>query len=161
MQDIPDLLNSLKQVPNILAEFVKTIPDDKMNRRRGDGFWTVAEHLSHLAQVQPMLLVRLERIDTEDHAQFVPYIPGEDESSTPEMLPPVIALAQFAGFRETQLALLESTDPAAWQKTATHPEYDQYSLIILVRHILMHDYWHMYRMEELWLTKEEYLTKVE
>jgi len=27
----------------------------------------------------------------------------------------------------------------------------------LERHILMHDHWHMYRMEELWLTRDAYL----
>jgi hypothetical protein len=25
----------------------------------------------------------------------------------------------------------------------------------------MHDFWHMYRIEELWLTRDGYLTKVE
>ena len=52
-------------------------------------------------------------------------------------------------------------DAGTWQKTATHPEYAQYSFYILVRHILMHDHWHMYRMEELWLTRDEYLTQLE
>jgi hypothetical protein len=26
--------------------------------------------------------------------------------------------------------------------------------------MLMHDYWHMYRMEELWLTRNDYLTSL-
>ena len=56
------------------------------------------------------------------------------------------------------LGVWPAATPADWEKTATHPEYEQYSLIILARHILMHDHWHMYRMEELWLTRDEYLT---
>jgi hypothetical protein len=35
------------------------------------------------------------------------------------------------------------------------------SLCSLVRHILMHDYWHIYRIEELRLTKERYLTMLD
>jgi hypothetical protein len=55
--------------------------------------------------------------------------------------------------------LARSCGPEAWEKPGVHPEYDQYSLEILLRHILTHDGWHMYRMEEIWLAKDESLTK--
>jgi len=158
MQDIPDLLDGLRGSINILSAFVTAIPENKLNRRRSAGFWTVAEHASHLAQVQPMLLERLRRFLGEDRPEFVPYIPGdaEEEEKPPEMETKA-TLTEFAQCRRQQLALLEKADDAAWQKTAIHPEYDLYSLYILTRHILMHDHWHMYRMEQLWLTKDEFL----
>ena len=162
MQDIPDLLEGLRLSANILSAFVPTIPNDKMNLRRGDGCWTIAEHVSHLATVQPMLLERIQRFLDEDQPRFVPYIPGDDE---PESLPPQLeagpALERFSYSRDQQLALLEQVDVDDWQKKGSHPEYKHYSLYILVRHILMHDHWHMYRMEELWLTRDAYLTKLE
>jgi uncharacterized damage-inducible protein DinB len=80
VKDIPDLLKGLERTGRILSEFVQSIPAEKMNLRRGEGFWTIAEHVSHLAQLQPMLL---------------------------------------------------------------------------------HDYWHMYRMKELWLTRDAYLMKLD
>jgi uncharacterized damage-inducible protein DinB len=158
MRDIPDLLDGLRGSINILSAFVMALPEDKLNRRRGAGFWTVAEHASHLAQVQPMLLERLKRFLDEERPEFVPYIPGdaEEEEKPPEMETKA-ALAEFAQCRQHQLALLEKADDAAWQKTAIHPEYDLYTLYILTRHILMHDHWHMYRMEQLWLTRDEFL----
>ncbi len=70
------------------------------------------------------------------------------------------ALDQFARCRNEQLVLLDGANDVAWQKQATHPEYESYSLYILTRHTLMHDYWHMYRIEELWLTRDKYLTKM-
>jgi len=163
VQDIPDLLESLRRSPNILSRFVRTIPESKLDVRRGEGFWTVAEHCSHLAQVQPMLLKRFERFMNEDKPEFVPYIPdaGKEEPETPPRMSIESALDQFARNRASQLQLLERADDITWQKTATHPEYDQYSLYILTRHALMHDHWHMYRMEELWLTKDAYLTRLE
>ena len=42
MKDIPDILDDLKRSGPILSEFVKSIPADKMNLRRGEGFWTIA-----------------------------------------------------------------------------------------------------------------------
>lgn len=163
MSDIIDLLDGLRRTPNVLSAFVRTIPKKKLDLRRGEGFWTIAEHVSHLAQVQPMLLERLQRFMNEDHPEFVPYIPGEDEEEphTPFRMDIATAVKQFTEHRNNQLELLEVADDSAWQKQATHPEYEHYSLYILVRHILMHDYWHMYRMEELWLSRDAYLTKLE
>jgi uncharacterized damage-inducible protein DinB len=161
MQDIRDQLETLRRTPKILFEFVKLIPQDKLDLRRGEGFWTIAEHVSHLAQVQPMLLNRFERFMDEDHPEFVPYIPGEAEEDTesPPRMDIKAALDQFTEYRGKQLLLLEGADDASWEKTATHPEYETYSLYILTRHVLMHDYWHMYRIEELWLSKDKYLTR--
>jgi uncharacterized damage-inducible protein DinB len=163
MQDRRDILEGLRRTPKVLSEFVKAVPEDKMDLRRGKDFWTIAEHVSHLAQVQPMLLGRIERFMNEDHPEFVPYVPGndEDEPATPPRMDMIAALEQFAHDRNEQIVVLEDADNISWQKAATHPEYEQYSLYILVRHILMHDYWHMYRMEQLWLTKDGYLTKLE
>lgn len=162
MQDKKELLEGLRLTPAILAAFVRTIPANKLDVRRGEGFWTVAEHISHLAEVQPMLLGRFQRFMAEEHPEFIPYLPGagEEAPATPPRMEMDTALAQFAEVRRQQLQLLDGADDATWQKSATHPEYDLYSLYILVRHTLMHDYWHMYRMEELWLTKDAYLTRV-
>lgn len=76
MHGIRDLLAALRQSPKILSEFVGTIPVEKLDLRRGEGFWTVAEYVSHLAQVQPMLLTRFERFMREEYPEFVPYIFG-------------------------------------------------------------------------------------
>src|SRR6185369_5407014 len=150
MQDIPDLLETLRRSPKILSQFVLSIPESKLDLRRGEGFWTVAEHCSHLAQVQPMLLKRIERFMNEDKPEFVPYIPGggKEEPVSPPRMSIESALDQFAHFRASQLLLLESADDLAWKKSALHPEYEEYSLYILTRHVLMHDHWHLYRMEE-------------
>ena len=160
MKDRAELIKGLNRVPAVLSTFVESIPQERLHLRRGEGFWTIAEHASHLAEVQPMLLERLQRFVHEEHPEFVPYIPGagEEEPQTPVLMDLGEALDRFGEYRGKQVALLERTDQDVWQRTAIHPEYDQYSFYILVRHILMHDYWHMYRMEELWLTRDAYLT---
>jgi uncharacterized damage-inducible protein DinB len=146
-----------------MPDHVQNLPDpakQKLDLRRGQGFWSIAEHVSHLAQVQPMLLERMERFRAEEHPEFVPFIPGdgEQEPDTPLRLEMPEALYQFEAGRARQVALLETISGAVWERVASHPEYEHYSLYILVRHVLMHDHWHMYRMEELWLTRDDYLT---
>jgi len=160
MRDIPDVLEGLKRSPGILSGFVHTIPENKLVVRRRDGFWTIAEHVNHLAQVQPMLLDRIKHFIAEAHPEFIPYIPGdeEEEPDTPERMEMSDALGQFTATRSDQLRVLADADETVWAREAKHPEYEQYTLHILARHLLMHDHWHMYRMEELWLTKDAYLT---
>jgi uncharacterized damage-inducible protein DinB len=160
MRDVGDLIEGLKRTPVILSDFVKTVRVEKLDFRRGEEFWTIAEHVSHLARVQPMLLDRFRRLMNEDHPVFVPYIPGKDEPDTPGRMNMDDALDQFTRYRGEQVRMLEGANEKTWHKTATHPEYEQYSLYILTRHVLMHDYWHMYRIEELWLTRDAYMTRL-
>lgn len=163
MEDRVNILDSMQRTPSILSAFIETIPIEKLDVRRGKGFWTVAEHVSHLAQVQPMLLERFRRFVLEEQPRFTPFIPGEGEAepATPHRLNMAVAIEQFTSCRNNQLTLLAGAAESVWQRTGMHPEYEQYSLHILARHVLLHDYWHMYRMEELWLTRDSFLTRLD
>lgn len=123
MQDIPDLLETLRRSPNILSQFVRSIPESRLNLRRGEGFWTVAEHCSHLAQVQPMLLKRIERFMNEDKPEFVPYNPGgsTEEPDTPPRRNIESVLGQFTRDRASQFLLLECADENSWKKAGDTP----------------------------------------
>ena len=112
------ILSGLRRAPKVLSEFVDAIPEDKLDLRRGDGFWTIAEHVSHLAQVQPMLLERLDRFMKEVQPEFVPFIPGNGPAG-PALVPRMqidVALIQFSTLREKQLSLLDSADERVWQR---------------------------------------------
>ena len=159
---IKAVLHSLSDSIAIFEDFLHSIPQEVLDRNRGDGFWSLHEHANHLADVQPMLLDRMKRILNEDVPEFIPFIPEQDEPAEETPLRTVDEIIkQFKTIREEQLKLLEDAGPEEWQRTANHPEYDQYGLFILARHVLMHDHWHLYRMEELWLTKDAYLTRLE
>jgi uncharacterized damage-inducible protein DinB len=161
MNDIPEILNALGTGPSILTALVETIPPDDMARVRGDGFWNITQHVIHLGAVQPVLLERIDRFLNEPNPEFVPHIPSEDEQENDTEPADVrAALDRFAEFRRKQIARLSGASPVDWNNTGIHPEYSAYSLYILARHILMHDHWHMYRMEELWLTRDAYLTEL-
>jgi hypothetical protein len=161
MSTLNVLFEGLRGSIGILTDFVDSIPREKLLLKRGEGFWTIAEHIDHLAAVQPMLLARIEKFAETRQPEFVPYLPVDEP---PADKPPAIdipsALKAFGDYRGRQIERLKTLAPDIWQRTAIHPEYERYSLPILARHILMHDYWHMYRMEELWLTKDAYLTRL-
>jgi hypothetical protein len=153
------LIDSLANNVRILEAFTSSIPEAALHERRRPDAWTVGEHLGHLAEVQPMLCDRIEAFGREERPAFTPYFPpeGESPSSGTAVVDPAAALAAFGRWRGRQVGLLSTMKASDWRKEAVHPEYRRYSLTILARHILMHDHWHMYRMEELWLTRDEFL----
>jgi hypothetical protein len=111
-----------------------------------------------------MLFRRLERFRDEESPDFTPFIPDESEDKEPtphEVMATEEALSALRAWRRKQISIIESFGEAVWTKRALHPEFELYTPSILVRHIAMHDHWHMYRMEELWITNDEFLTDVQ
>jgi hypothetical protein len=156
-----ELIQGLKLGTKILEDFVSGVPEAQLHSRRREGFWSLYDHVEHLAETQSMLSKRLERFVKEERPEFVPYFPDEQEEKKEKTIKPISEiLTSYARWRDKQVKLIESGDAALWEKTAIHPEYKQYSFKILVRHILLHDSFHLYRMEELLLSKDEYLTEM-
>lgn len=79
-KEIEAILRSLSDSITIFEGFLRSIPPDKLDERRGETFWSIHEHADHLAGVQPMLLERMRRILSEDMPEFIPFIPEQDEA---------------------------------------------------------------------------------
>lgn len=163
------LIATLDSAYSVLRDLIGAIPPERLEIRRKPHFWTIREHVSHLAEVQPMLTGRLERFRDDPSPSFLPYLPSgggqpTETVATDDAAEPLAvgaALTMFGRWRNKQIALIESLPANVWTKQAVHPEFELYTASILVRHIAMHDHWHMYRIEELWITKDAYLTEVD
>ncbi|QGY40560.1 DinB family protein [Pseudodesulfovibrio cashew] len=158
-EDVQAVLLGLSDSHAILSGFLAGVSEEALHTRRGEGFWTIAEHAAHLAEVQPMGLMRITRMLEEDTPEFVPFVPNEKEDAEKPSLPPMTqVLADFKKGRDAIVEKLKAASPEDWGRRAIHPEYKEYGLRIFARHIFMHDHWHLYRMEELWLTRDAYLS---
>jgi uncharacterized damage-inducible protein DinB len=158
--DYPKLIDALELSYDILERFAGQISGDRMHRKRGEGVWSVYDHLHHLVLVQPLMYKRIRMFKNEEKPIIRPYVPGPEEEKARTFERPASELIRtFGDWRRKQAELARSCGPEVWEKAGIHPEYDLYSLEILLRHVLMHDGWHMYRMEEIWLAKDEALTK--
>ncbi len=152
------LMTNLNSTPLLLRAFIGQIPVVLLKSRRKPNKWSIHEHACHLAQAEVMIQERFKKFKAEDQPEFNPYLPGNTISDKDLInLDLSEQLYQFEATRNQTLSLLKGFDDAMWSKEGKHPEYTNYSALILLRHLLMHDYFHMYRMEELWLTKQEYL----
>lgn len=66
-QNITILIQSLKDSPKIISNYISMISEKDLNEKRKDNFWTIKEHLIHLDYVQDILFQRILKFKNEDN----------------------------------------------------------------------------------------------
>jgi len=158
MNDTDQIIGCLNQSPLILKNLIDSIPKELLKVKRIFNKWCIHEHVCHLASAESMIIKRFEEFKKRSNPKFSPYLPGKTISEHNLIgLNMREELEKFSRLRESLIVLVQSFENSTWRKQAEHNEYVKYNAYILLRHTLMHDHFHMYRIEELWLTKDEYL----
>jgi len=158
MKSITEITEALSKTPDILIELLNEIPTDLLKQRRIVNKWTIHEHACHIAMGDKFgFHKRMVAFKNELEPIFEP-LSGEsfDKNFYFEMNLNE-ALDEFKQLRSQTIESINNLESEIWNKNGIHPEYEKYTPYIMLRHLLMHDYFHIYRIEELWLTKEEYL----
>lgn len=153
--DLDSAVATLKSLPRMLDSYISNIPEGLLDVRRAEGVWTIREHVYHLAEVQAMLGERIQTIGNRTGTRIVPYVPEETERENMQYRSVAEALVQYGHERDKQIKQISSLQKSSFEHTAHHPEYTIYNLPVLINHIVFHDYWHLYRIEEIWLLKDE------
>ena len=154
INETESVLSNLLNAPNIL-EIVREIPEEFRKRRPSPEKWSAHEHACHLAEVHPLFFERLELMLNAETPTINPYFP--DIHDAPDALLNADleeSLARFADDRKKLVKQLQNLSSEQWQRTANHEEYAHYSIFIMFRHLSLHDYLHIYRIEELLLKKD-------
>lgn len=146
------LLTTLQQAPHIIIPLVREVPGARMRVRPAAGKWSAHEHACHLAEVHSLFSGRLDQMLSEDEARIATYTPPPgDEAGALLERDLDSELARFATDRQALVSRLRGLAPDAWERTAVHPQYSQYSLYIMFRHMALHDHLHAYRIEQILL----------
>ena len=153
-------LEILARAPDLLEELLSEIPTKILKERRIFGKWSIHEHAVHLPEAQEMIIKRFNRFKKEKNPVFQPYLPGNTVSDDYLIdLDLTTSLDKFRKGRKEMVSLLKTFSQDDWNNEGRHPEYKMINARLWIRHVLMHDHFHMYRIEELWLTTEKYLRK--
>jgi uncharacterized damage-inducible protein DinB len=149
------IITALSNAPAIITPLVREVPAENLKRRPSPGKWSAHEHACHLAEVQPLFLSRLERMLTETRPVIKAYFPDKamEEGALLEVDLDE-ALERFCRDRERLVDTLKDLTEDEWLREAEHEEYDHYSVLIMFRHLALHDMLHAYRIEELLLKKD-------
>jgi hypothetical protein len=154
-----NLISSISNNKVILKQFVSCMKQNEINNRIKD-YWTIYEHVDHLLITQKMLLGRIQQFIVEEKPAMKPYIP-EDKPKIENSKKSINELViEFCKLRDMQIALIKRANKNVWNKEGIHPEYKKYSFEILIRHMYLHDSFHMWRMEELWIENEDLIKEL-
>ena len=153
---LKDFIEVLKLNKNILKQFVGEMTENEIHNKIKD-YWTIYEHLVHLVQSQKVFLNRIIIFEKEDKPIMVPSGPNNDGSKNEVENKKNIKdlLEEFIKLRDEQIEKINIFGEKIFNKEGQHNEYKKYSFEILIRHFILHDSFHMCRMEELWIKKEE------
>ncbi|HEY0376497.1 MAG TPA: DinB family protein [Pyrinomonadaceae bacterium] len=149
------VITALSNAPAIITPLVREVPAENLKRRPSPGKWSAHEHACHLAEVHTLFFSRLERMLDETRPRIEAYEP--DEAMQEGALLEVDleeALDRFCRDRERLVETLKDLTEDEWLREAEHEEYDRYSVLIMFRHLALHDMLHAYRIEELLLRKD-------
>jgi hypothetical protein len=148
------VVDALRRAPLIIIPMVQEAPPAILKKRPAPGKWSIHEHMCHLAHVHQLFMSRLELILRDPRPTIVPYFP--DRQDADDLLLGMDldeAMRRYDADRATLVRRLETLDDVEWERTAEHPEYERYSVLIMFRHLALHDFLHGYRIEQILLEK--------
>jgi hypothetical protein len=91
----------------------------------------------------------------EDTPRITPYLPHLDDADGALLKVDLSeALERFSRERQNLVGRVRTLSAPDWERKAEHGEYTHCSVFIMFRHLMMHDMFHAYRIEELLLKND-------
>lgn len=152
---IAPVLDQLARGPALVRQVIYEMPLELRKRRPAPGVWSAHEHAVHLPAVQPIMLRRLEHMLSDPAPRIKSYEPSRDDPDDALLKLDLDAeMDRFDRERAVLIDRLKQLTPDQWAIEAAHEEYSHYSILIMFRHIALHDLYHAYKIEERLLRKE-------
>jgi hypothetical protein len=152
---ISAVIDALERAPQVILPLVREVPSPILKRRPAPRKWSAHEHACHLTVVHQLFFGRLDQMLRDPNPVIRPYLP--DQADPDDMLLQMDlnrSLDQYVSDRGRLVERIRRLTPEEWARTAEHGEYARYSVMIMFRHLALHDFLHAYRIEELLLKKD-------
>jgi hypothetical protein len=155
METAAAVIAALERAPGVVVPLIREVPGVLLKRRPAPGKWSAHEHACHLAVVHRLFFDRLEEILAAPAPIITPYDPGTNDPDDLLMNMDLDdSLRKYVDDRRRLVDRLRRLSVDEWRRVADHGEYSHYSVLIMFRHLALHDFFHAYRIEELLLKRE-------
>ena len=149
-QKIEPLLKALKETPRLLKELIEEIDPELYKSKIIEGKWSIQEHATHIAVGDLYgFQKRLKDFKQKETPVFEPLSGDSFPDNFFMELDLFKTIEDFFCIRQSTIELAHSLDENTWSKEAIHPEYNKYTPYIMLRHLLMHDHSHLYKIEDM------------
>ena len=155
MSDTAALIAALENAPGVIIPLIREVPPEFLKRRPSPTKWSAYEHACHLSGTVEPFLARLELILSAP-TPFIRSIVNSPEVESGALLNIDLdeSLDRYVSERASLVKRLKELSVEDWQRTAEHEAFSHYSVWIMFRHLLNHEMFHAYRIEELLLKKD-------
>ena len=149
-REIEHILQALGESPRLLKELITEIDPKLYKKEIIKGKWSIHEHATHIAVGDLYgFQKRIKAFKQEEKPIFQP-LSGDDFDDTFFMeLNLEKVIHDFFEIRQKTIELAKEFNSNDWNKLAIHPEYKTYTPYIMLRHLLMHDHNHLYKIEDM------------
>jgi hypothetical protein len=152
---VETLIATLDRNPDIVISLIRQADPSVLKQRPPSGKWSIHEHACHLARADEVFLARLDIMLASENPIIKSYDPGRDDPDDALLrLDLQESLDRYRRGRALLVSRLLKLTETDWPKTATHDEYNSYSVFTMFRHLALHDFFHGYRIEELLLRRD-------
>jgi hypothetical protein len=152
-REIETILNALNETPRLLKELICEIDPVIYKKKIVKGKWSIHEHATHIAVGDIYgFHKRLEDFKQEEKPVIEPLSGDNFEKDFFIKLDLEKTIDEFFEIRQRTTELARTLNPNDWKKLATHPEYKTFTPYIMLRHVLMHDHYHLYKIEDMGCT---------
>ena len=155
MSDTTALIAALENAPGVIIPLIRELPPEFLKRRPSPAKWSAHEHACHLSGSDEAFRARLDLM-LSTSAPFISSIINSPEVESGALLNVDLdeALDRYVRERASLVKRLKELSVEDWQRTAEHEAFSHYSVWIMFRHLLNHEMFHAYRIEELLLKKD-------
>ncbi|MCU0618551.1 MAG: DinB family protein [Gemmatimonadaceae bacterium] len=140
----------VETTPHLLAALIEGVAMDRLARPEGEGRWSVADVLAHLADCEVLYGWRVRQVLTRADAR----LDAIDQDAwvaraRAAAVPPQASLAALAAMRAVHGPLLRSLTDADLARTGVHGERGPETLASMVRLWAGHDLFHVAQVERI------------
>jgi len=144
------LFRRLREAPARAARVLQALPADLVRTRPGER-WSIAEHVGHLADLEPLWLGRVqdvlegrERLRDADLENRATWEANHNERDVEEIV------ADFVRLRGALVDTVSALDDARLQRSALHPRLEQpMSILDLCFFVAEHDDHHLAMIQSI------------
>jgi DinB family protein len=123
-----ELIGKYRDGYRAVAEAVKGMSDEELDRRPEADDWTAREVVHHLADSEMRSALRLRRLLAEDEPQILGYDEQEYVRRLHYDRPIQASLGAFRAARESTAEILDRLAEDEWARQGTHSETGPYSV---------------------------------
>ncbi|HET8674592.1 MAG TPA: DinB family protein [Blastocatellia bacterium] len=137
---------TLKEIDDnrlLFEQIVSDYPEPAISHRPGEHNWSIKEILCHLADIQELVLVRVNKMLAEENPSIELYDEERENRERDHRNDDMgLAKANFVSTRDNLIAALKGAGDAAWRRTGRHPLNPDFTVEFVVNDMLDHERLH-------------------